>query len=530
MKIANLLKLTAVTALTTILFACGGGGGGGGGGSGTPATVPDAPTIGTATAGNDQVTVTFSAPANSGGSAIKGYTVTSSPAGGVDSNAGSTALSHVITGLTNGIPYTFSVTATNDVGTSTASNASNSITLGAVLKGLAQAGIFSSGEAVFKGYSGVNKTEFKLKTEPSPVMIDSSGKFSANIGSYAGVLKLEVSGKYVDEATGKEVTVLPTAPLKAAIPSTSVTNNVSVAVTPLTDIAVNKATEGGASLTDASVASSNKAVSSLFGIEDIVMTVPTASDAASLTASTDNKQKAYTAALVTISQYVFEYAKSTTNSGSTANVSSANLQTALSAALTQISSGIKIDNTSATQVVTISAPAVAINLNQATANAATNPITMTLVSAAGSTANSAITTAITNTISASDSSVKNVRTFKLKITGAYTGKIAGVEVGINLPTGVTINSGVDRITHSSAVAATGTGFDTTVLGQVSVDGKKLNLRILNVNGFGIGTFATIYCTAPSTVSAADFSLVAGSKIVAPITGAVIPDLTIVVVE
>ena len=95
----------------------------------TPAaTVPGAPVIGTATAGNAQATVTFTAPATNGGSAITGYTVTSLPAGGVDSNAGTTGLSHVITGLTNGTAYTFTVKATNAVGTSAASAASNSVT------------------------------------------------------------------------------------------------------------------------------------------------------------------------------------------------------------------------------------------------------------------------------------------------------------------------------------------------------------------------------------------------------------------
>ena len=95
----------------------------------TPAAViPDAPVIGTATAANAQATVTFTAPASNGGSAITGYTVISNPPGGVDSTAGTTGLSHIVTGLTNGTPYTFVVRATNVIGPSAPSAASNSVT------------------------------------------------------------------------------------------------------------------------------------------------------------------------------------------------------------------------------------------------------------------------------------------------------------------------------------------------------------------------------------------------------------------
>ena len=92
------------------------------------AVVPGAPTIGTATRGDGQASVTFTAPSFNGGSAITGYTVTSNPAGGTDSNAASTSLSHVVTGLTNGTAYTFSVTATNTIGTGSPSGSSNSVT------------------------------------------------------------------------------------------------------------------------------------------------------------------------------------------------------------------------------------------------------------------------------------------------------------------------------------------------------------------------------------------------------------------
>jgi hypothetical protein len=86
-------------------------------------TVPAAPTIGTATAGNTQASVSFTAPASNGGSPITGYTVTSS----AGQTATGTASPITVTGLTNGTSYTFTVKATNAVGTGAASAASNSV-------------------------------------------------------------------------------------------------------------------------------------------------------------------------------------------------------------------------------------------------------------------------------------------------------------------------------------------------------------------------------------------------------------------
>ena len=88
-------------------------------------SIPDAPTAPVATASNTQASVAFTAPA-SNGSAITGYTVTSSPGG---FTATGTTSPIVVTGLTAGTSYTFTVVATNAAGNSLPSAASVAVTI-----------------------------------------------------------------------------------------------------------------------------------------------------------------------------------------------------------------------------------------------------------------------------------------------------------------------------------------------------------------------------------------------------------------
>ena len=87
----------------------------------TPATVPGAPNIGDASAGDGSATVRWTAPGDNGGSAVTGYEVrvvdaTSGAPVGALRPAGRDATSLVVNGLTNGGRYRFQVRALNEVG------------------------------------------------------------------------------------------------------------------------------------------------------------------------------------------------------------------------------------------------------------------------------------------------------------------------------------------------------------------------------------------------------------------------------
>ncbi len=131
--VSGLTNGTAYTFTVTATNAIGTGPASAPSNSVTPTgpTVPAAPTGVTATAANASAQVSWTAPAN-GGSAITSYTVT--PFVGTTAQTPTTvtgsppATTTTVSGLTNGTAYTFTVTATNAIGTGPASAASNSVT------------------------------------------------------------------------------------------------------------------------------------------------------------------------------------------------------------------------------------------------------------------------------------------------------------------------------------------------------------------------------------------------------------------
>lgn len=95
-------------------------------------TAPNAPTIGSPTPLNAAANVAFTPPSVSGGAPISNYTATSSPGGITGSGSASPVR---VGGLTNGVSYTFTVTASNAFGTSPPSAPSAAVTPNASLPG-----------------------------------------------------------------------------------------------------------------------------------------------------------------------------------------------------------------------------------------------------------------------------------------------------------------------------------------------------------------------------------------------------------
>src|SRR5207245_6021643 len=86
------------------------------------------PVVGTATAGGASVSVACTAPADNGGSTITSYTAScTSSDGGAPGSASGGSSPIVVTALTNGNTYECAVIATNAVGDSGVSGASNDV-------------------------------------------------------------------------------------------------------------------------------------------------------------------------------------------------------------------------------------------------------------------------------------------------------------------------------------------------------------------------------------------------------------------
>lgn len=213
---------------------------------GSPATTPPAPAAPTGIAENGQVTLTVTAPSSTGGSAITGYKVSqslSNSAGFTDVALGTcttitTAGTCTVTGLTNGTPYYFKVTAANIVGSGTPSAASAAITPA----GMVLTPTFSAPVATATGFT-VNITNYNNSYTFTPSLIAGAGSAVASAATNSTTLPITVSGVTAGAATLQVATsrtgYTPGAstvsgnalPVISSVSTTSTTRGVSVTIT-----------------------------------------------------------------------------------------------------------------------------------------------------------------------------------------------------------------------------------------------------------------------------------------------------------
>lgn len=143
-----------------------------------PYTIPDAPTVSTVTAGDNQVSVAFAPPLSDGGNAITGYTATSTP-GSVTASGVSSPI--VVTGLSANTSYTFTVHATNAAGNSVESAASSA----AVTYHVLAADTFNRANGSLNG--STTTTGEKVWVANSDLIIVSN-QLSCSVGAVAEIL------------------------------------------------------------------------------------------------------------------------------------------------------------------------------------------------------------------------------------------------------------------------------------------------------------------------------------------------------
>jgi hypothetical protein len=267
------------------------------------------------------------------------------------------------------------------------------------------------------------------------------GRYSANIGKYAGPVIIEVSGSYTDEATGKSMTLA--APLRAAL--ADATGTIKVAVTPLTELAVQKA----GTLTASGIDSGNKLVSDIFKV-NIISTQPVAPTRDAVTVASQS-QKDYTLALAAISQLsqtrgepLAATLKSVARDISTSGMASQTVSSFQQAVTTFITSG---NNLTGVGDVT------ATNLAKINGSSTTS--------------------------------------YTLSIQGSFAvNAIKGIQFEIVIPPGLTVRSDVASGATVPGIVTAASGVPD-ILSRYSASDGVLHLGMISSKGIGVGDFATI---------------------------------------
>jgi hypothetical protein len=247
---------------------------------------------------------------------------------------------------------------------------------------------------------------------------DNNGDYTAQLGSYSGPVIAYAFGTYMDEATGRNVTLPEARALRAALPQASgVVNNLSI--TGLTELAVRKA----GTLTPAAIGNANALVSSIFKV-NITGNKPVDANATAMAATSDKTQVDYTLALAGLSQMA------------SANTQTTNQVDQLYAAISTLQNGITADKIDSATAKTFT-DAVSTYLN--TNSSATGP-------------NGNINAVVVNNGGSQVLTVGSQQAV-ITITLAGTG-VFGADFTVKLPAGVTVKAQADGTVDSGVIGNT----------------------------------------------------------------------------
>jgi len=279
---------------------------------------------------------------------------------------------------------------------------------------------------------------------------DATGGYLVDVGSYTGPVLVEVTGgSYTDEVSAATVTLK--SPLRAII-SNVATGTKTVAVTPLTELAYNKAL-GGGSLSAASIDDANGKIAAFYKLTDIISTLPIAGGAG-------EDQKKYAFVLGSFAQFIND----NKNAGET-------LDDALPRLLTQISTEVKNDGNFSITTIT--------RLNSAISGFTVGGKNLT---------GAAITPIVPPTSGV----------LKLATSGTAN-TIGAIDVTVDLPAGIKVAA--DPVSGEAAAGvvaisgAANVGDGKLTLSRFTPAGSgtpaQLHIIVINAAGFGPGEFVTI---------------------------------------
>jgi hypothetical protein len=316
--------------------------------------------------------------------------------------------------------------------------------------GMASKGPIKAGQV--KVFAIRNNTEDKSGPIGQGVT-DANGNFSVDVGVFSGPVVLEVSGgTFTDEVSGLPVAMNSNTLLRAAVTNVAAGTQ-AVAVTPLTELAFNKARGTGTTLTAAAIDDANTKIAAQFQLKDIVATLPVAAGGA-------DDQKKYAAALGAISQLVND-SKLTENEG---------LDVALDRVINQLGNDEKNNGNLSVDSIT--------KLNAA----------ITKFNGSGK-----------NTTGFPVAAIATDTSGLLKISTAGTqATIGAIDMIVNLPAGVKVGADATGETTAGIVKASGVAAgDKNTLATAKFTAAtaaapaQLRIALINPTGFGLGECVTI---------------------------------------